>query len=153
MKNTKSKRSSYLRLAFLPLIFLLGLSAANGRETQVLYTGDWKSNSFSTTLKGSWQIVREDETTYVKMGDNFEASGAPDLKIFLSKLPLDDITGDNAAEGNTSVRVAKLKTFHGKSTYVIPDDVAIEDYKSVVIHCEAYSKLWGGSPLSAFRSR
>jgi len=147
MKSAKSGWSSYLRLVFVPLIFALLVNAAYGKETKVLYAGEWKSDSFFTTLKGSWEIVREGETTYLKLGDNFKASDGPDLKIFLSKLPLNDIRGDNAAKRVTSVRVAELKAFRGKSTYVIPDDIPIGDYKSVVIHCEAYSKLWGGSLL------
>ena len=147
MNSAKFNWLDYLQLFFVALIALIQASSADGRETKVLYAGEWKSDSFFTTLKGSWQIVREGKTLYLKLGDNFNTTEGPDLKIFLSKLSLNDIRGNNAAKSDTSVRVAGLKAFRGKSTYAIPDDIAIDDYKSVVIHCEAYSKLWGGSPL------
>jgi len=147
MNSAKSNWLDYLQFFSVVLIAVFLASAADGRETKVLHAGKWKSDSFFTTLKGSWQIVREGETIYLQLGNNFNTTEGPDLKIFLSKLPLNDIRGDNAAKKETSFRVGELKAFRGKSTYVIPDDIAIDDYKSVVIHCEAYSKLWGGSPI------
>jgi len=32
--------------------------------------------------------------------------------------------------------------------YIIPKDVNLSDFKSVVIHCEAFSVLWGGFDIS-----
>ena len=136
-----------LLLVFAPTIFFFAVNAAHGGEREVLYKGQWESDGFFTTLKGSWEIVREGNQKVLVLGDDFKTSKGPDLKIFLSKLPLDKINGNNAAGKGTSVRVAELKDFSGKSAYVIPPGVVLHEYKSVVIHCEAYSKLWGGSSL------
>ena len=81
------------------------------------------------------------------MGDDFEAKKAPDLKIFLSTNDLDDIDGDNANSKSKSVLVAKLTSYKGKAKYLVPSNIKISDYTTILVHCEKYSKFWGGAPL------
>lgn len=116
-------------------------------QTAIIYEGEWEADSYFTTFKGSWNITTVDNQHFVNLGDDFEAKKAPDLKIFLSKLSLSEIDGDNAA-GTSSVLVAELKKFKGKASYSIPTDINPADYASIIVHCEKYSKLWGGSSLN-----
>jgi len=125
-------------------VIFVGVLSINA---QTLYSGEWKSDSYFTTFEGTWKIVKEDAKTYVVMGDDFEAKKAPDLKIFLSTNDLDDIDGDNANSKSKSVLVAKLTSYKGKAKYLVPSNIKISDYKTILVHCEKYSKFWGGAPL------
>lgn len=96
-------------------------------------------------IKGSWNIIQKDGQNVLRFNDDFKTKGGPDLKIFLSSKPLAELNGDNVVESSHNLSVLKSKK--GLQSYVIPDDINLSDYKSIVIHCEAYSILWGGFDL------
>lgn len=125
-------------------LLLLGTLSVNA---QTLYSGEWDADSYFTTFEGSWKVEKEGGKTYVVMGDDFKTKKAPDLKIFFSKASLGDIDGDNAAKKGSSVFVAKLKSYKGSAKYLVPSNINVSDYKTIIVHCEQYSKFWGGSPL------
>lgn len=83
----------------------------------------------------------------IVFGEDFEAKEAPDLKIFLSKADLDDIDSNNALNEGEPVFVAKLTSYEGAAIYSIPDSIDISQYKTIIVHREEYTKLWGGSSL------
>lgn len=126
---------------------LLHSGYAVGQET-VVASGQL-DNAFSSwgrsSLKGDWKIVTAEGKTFIELGDDFKAIEGPDVKIFLSPKASDSITGDNATEG--SALVQQISVFEGKTRIEIPSDVSLDGYQSLVFHCEAYSKLWGVSPL------
>lgn len=96
-------------------------------------------------LKGSWEIVERDGSLYVVFGEDFRAARGPDLKVFLSPTAFADVNGKNAIRG--SVNLGLLKSTRGAQEYKIPDTVKLSDYKTVLVHCEAYEVLWGGADL------
>ena len=116
-------------------------------SAQSIYSGKWESDSFFITFEGSWKIEKEGDKTYVVMGDDFDTKKAPDLKIYLSKLNFKEISADNASDANTSVFVAQLTSYEGAKKYLVPSNITISDYKTILVHCEKYTKYWGGSPL------
>ncbi|MEM9398261.1 MAG: DM13 domain-containing protein, partial [Pseudomonadota bacterium] len=69
----------------------------------------------------------------------------PDVKIFLSPTASTEITGDNAVSGSVFVKL--ISDFDGSARIAIPAGTDLSQYQSLVFHCEAYSKLWGSSPL------
>lgn len=40
-----------------------------------------------------------------------------------------------------------LESNEGKQEFEIPENVNLDRYKSIAIHCEKYTKLWGAAPL------
>ena len=131
-------------------IFLTAILLAMAVQVQaqeVVFSGEWERESRWTTFEGSWSIVKNGDSYQVVLGDDFEAKKAPDLKIFLSKAALGDISGKNAVSKGDPVLVAKLTSYKGKASYAIPAGINPADYTTIIIHCEEYSKLWGGSPL------
>lgn len=131
----------------LGFILLLGLSSAQAAD-KVLYSGkldadfrSWGSNS----LEGDWRISERGGKKYIQLLDNFDAKEGPDVKIFLSKQEQASITGDNASKG--AVFISLVSTFEGSSEYEIPSDLDVRKFKTLVFHCEAYSKLWGSSQI------
>ncbi len=129
------------------LVFLVLLMTNIQGFSQDLFHGKFEADSYFTTFEGHWKIVKKGEQHFVILADNFKAKKAPDLKIFLSKLAFDKINGDNAASETSSYFVAKLTQYKGGATYEIKGVPDLSQYKSIIIHCEEYSKLWGGSNL------
>lgn len=112
---------------------------------EVVFQGTFDAESRWTTFEGDWKIEKQGDKYFVIFADNFEAKKAPDLKIFLSKMDFDDISGKNAT--NQSVLVTPLSSYEGKMRFEIPASINLSEYQSIIVHCEQYAKLWGGSPL------
>ncbi len=96
-------------------------------------------------IKGGWAIIQRDGDTYIRFNDDFKTSNGPDLKIFLSPQTIEDVTGNTAVDG--AINLGELISNKGSQEYKLPDGVDASDFKSVLIHCEQYSKLWGGGAL------
>jgi len=96
-------------------------------------------------LKGAWEVVQRGDKTIIVFGDDFRAANGPDLKIFLSPQTVSDVTGKTAVNG--ALNIGELKATKGTQEYEVPAGVNLDDYSSVLVHCEAYSILWGGGDL------
>jgi len=96
-------------------------------------------------IKGTWSLVERDGKTFVKFSDDFKTKNGPDLKIFLSPKSADDVKGKNAVDGSLNLGV--LKSNIGAQEYEIPADTDLSQFSTVLVHCEAYSILWGGGAL------
>jgi hypothetical protein len=99
----------------------------------------------SKRLKGSWTVEQRGEKTFIVFADDFRAAKGPDLKIFLSPKSIANATGKNAVDG--SINIGELKKTKGMQEYEVPADINLADFGSVLVHCEAYSVLWGGGNL------
>jgi hypothetical protein len=105
-------------------------------------TGGFENQESS--IDGGWRIETRDDGRYLVFDDDFRTRRGPDLKIFLSIEAAANVTGDNAANG---LFLAELESHRGTQAYRLPDDLDLEAYASVVIHCERFSKLWGAGDL------
>ncbi len=107
-----------------------------------------KDHSFAKKafkVKGDYSIVQENGQTIIRLSDDFKTKSGPDLKVFLSPLSADTVSGSTAVQG--AVNLGALKSNKGGSDYILPAGVNLADFQSVLIHCEAYSKLWGAATL------
>lgn len=99
----------------------------------------------SKTLSGGWSIVERDGRSFIVIDDSFRAANGPDLKVFLSPQTMSKVTGKTAVQG--AINVGVLKKTKGAQEYEIPPGTDLMKFKSVLVHCEEYSVLWGGSDL------
>lgn len=106
-------------------------------------TGEFERRS--KRLQGDWEIVQRGERAFIVFSDDFRAARGPDLKVFLSPTAYDDVTGTTAVNG--SINIGELKATRGGQEYEIPAGVNLADFQSVLIHCEEFAVLWGGSDL------
>jgi len=83
--------------------------------------------------------------TTISLDDDFSTRNAPDLKIFLSPLSASEVKNKTAVPG--SLLIAPLQSNKGQQSYVVPAGTDLSQYKSVIIHCEAYTKLWSAADL------
>lgn len=107
------------------------------------YAGEWVEKQYG--IKGSWEVIKRDGKTIIAFDNKFKTKKGPDLKIFLSNLTMDQVNGKNAV--SSSVLVSPLTSNKGAQEYVLPAGVNIDDFSSVLIHCEKFSVLWGGGSL------
>ncbi len=96
-------------------------------------------------LKGAWEVVQRGDRTFIVFGEDFRAANGPDLKVFLSPQTVSDVTGNTAVNG--AINIGELKATKGTQEYEVPEGVSLDQYSSVLVHCEAYSVLWGGGDL------
>lgn len=96
-------------------------------------------------IRGTWQIEARADGNYIVFDEAFKTSNGPDLKVFLSPTTIADVKGKTAVNG--SVLVGLLKSNKGTQEYRIPAGVNLDDFESVLIHCEEFTVLWGGADL------
>lgn len=135
---TKIKRGSLIALTFLTLALSPLVNAA-----LPVQSAGFVDKQYS--VKGDWSLFERDGAWVLQLGDKFKTKSGPDLKIFLSPQSIDQVTGKTATNG--AVLVSKLKNNKGGQEYVLPAGVNPADFQSVLIHCEAFSVLWGGADL------
>ena len=97
------------------------------------------------SIKGSAKIELVDGKNHLVFSEDFKTKNGPDLKIYLSKLPIEALSAKDVDQN--SVRLSVLKSNKGTQSYVIPSNLNLQDYESIIIHCEAYTVLWGGFDL------
>ena len=125
-------------LAIVLFLALLGSAVAGGGSS-----GEWSRQEYK--IAGSWSIVEQDGKLFVKLSEDFKTRSGPDLKIFFSPRALDSLSGKNVT--TDGVLVARLRSHKGAQSYAIPPGIEPGSFKSIVIHCEKYSTLWGGASL------
>lgn len=121
----------------------MGLLIHTSSYAEVLSQGGWVDKKYS--IKGGWEIVTENNQTIVRLNSAFSTKSGPDLKLFLSKQSIGQVTGKTATKD--AVLLSALTSNSGAQEYVVPAGVNIGDFKSLLIHCEAFSVLWGGGEL------
>ncbi len=97
------------------------------------------------TIQGSAKVEQIDGETRLVFSENFKTKNGPDLKVYLSKVPLSSLSAQDVDQ--SAVRISVLKSNKGSQSYIIPADINLSEYQSVVIQCEAYTVLWGGFDL------
>ncbi len=126
------------------LLFLLSaLALSSGAYSETIASGKFSEKEKS--ISGSWTIESENGLRTLKISENFKAKKGPDLKIFFSPKSFKDTSGKNATHG--SILLAELKNPKGGQTYSLPSDLDLTDLKSLLVYCEKFAVLWGGSDL------
>lgn len=105
--------------------------------------GNFEKSAFD--IKGDWEIVKENGQTVFRISEDFKTKNGPDLKLFLSPKSVNAATGATATQD--AIRLGALKSNKGGQDYIIPANVDLSQFGSILIHCEAFSKLWGGADL------
>ncbi len=111
--------------------------------TKTTASGDFVRKS--KRLTGSYEVIERGGQTVIRFADNFKTTGGPDLKVFLSPNSIGAASGRNATSG--SVLLGFVKSTSGAQEYIVPAGVNIADFNSVLIHCQAFSVLWGGGNI------
>lgn len=102
----------------------------------ITHTGNFADGPYGT-VSGVARIVQQDSVKAVVL-TNFMTSAGPDLHVYLSKQvqPLDFID------------LGTLRSNTGEQAYTIPVSVSFDEYRYVLIHCQAFNHLFGSATLN-----
>ncbi|CAM1373699.1 DM13 domain-containing protein [Tenacibaculum xiamenense] len=104
---------------------------------------NWVPKNYKIT--GTWSFVTKNNQKYLVFGEDFKTSRGPDVKVYLSKKSIGNIDKrESVDEGG--VFLGEIK-FSGSQEFKIPESIDLKTYKSIVIHCQRYSAVWGGSNI------
>jgi hypothetical protein len=123
------------------LVLLSALTAFAAER--VLFSGTWTKKGFD--IAGHWSVVEDNGRHFVVLDAAFRTKNAPDLKIFQSPKALGELDNRNATEG--AVLVGQLTSANGAQRLAVPAGTDPARFTTLVLHCEQYSKLWGGATL------
>jgi len=110
-----------------------------------------KSGSFITIdpvhgAEGSATVYELPEGNRVLRFEDFTSTNGPELHVILSKeIPTSTFSGI----GDDSIDLGLLKGNVGNQNYDIPDDVNLDDYKSIVIYCVPFQVVFSSADISA----
>ena len=93
-------------------------------------------------IKGSWTLTHVDGQQVIRFNDDFKTKNGPDLKIFLSKKSVSNLSKNPTFIAPVSLGL--INSVKGGQEYVVPADVNLADFESILIHCEEFNILWGG---------
>ena len=85
---------------------------------------------------------------FVLRFENFNVINGPDLRVLLTTHPDPMSRGDVHADDVDYVELGKLKGNIGNQNYLIPNDLNVDDYHSVVIYCKPFQVVFSVAPLS-----
>ena len=77
---------------------------------------------------------------------DFKVGRGPKYHVYL--LPKAQVRGDADVKNATRVDLGRLRSFEGSQRYPLPENVRLDDIKSVVIWCEQFSVLISPADLS-----
>ena len=96
-------------------------------------------------ITGEWKIIKDADGAKLVLSEDFKTRNAPDLKFILTNADVASMTGKNAMDG--AVVISPLKSNKGEQVYALPAN--FKDFKTLALHCEQFSKLWGATDISA----
>ena len=136
-----STRRLTLFLLALAMVFA-GVVVLSAQET--VSSGKWTKVGYE--VEGQWKIVAQNGGYVLELPAGFSTKKAPDLKLFLSNKGAAELSNRNATDG--AVLIAELESVRGAQSYRLPGNANPTQFKTLVLHCEKYSKLWAVSSLN-----
>ncbi|MEB3151595.1 MAG: DM13 domain-containing protein [Sphaerospermopsis sp.] len=112
-------------------------SAGNASEAGVFQDGEHPT-------KGKVSVVTENGKRYLEFDGNFKTDNGPDLYVILHKSSTVPISG---VKEKDYVSVARLQKVSGTQRYPVPENVKLDDFKSVAIWCRKFNATFGFAPL------
>lgn len=123
------------------ILFSLAVTGLT-QAAETVASGTWTKKKES--IAGSWKITKDGDSMKLVMTD-LKTKKAPDLKIYFSPKTIQSLSSKNATTGGYFLK--PLSSHKGSQTYTLPNNFDLSKYKSVIIHCKKYTKLWGGANL------
>ncbi len=106
-----------------------------GEASLVLLSGEFYDVAHDGSGSASVHLT-EDQQVVLRLED-FQVEDGPDLHVYLTAQdPVVHTEGEPLAD---AIDLGELKGLVGDQTYVLPDDLVIENYNSVVIWCVPYN--------------
>lgn len=101
--------------------------------------------------KGTASIFTDETHQTVLLLEDFVVEDGPDLHVYLTVE--DPLPSEEGADLQDPIDLGELQSIDGDQTYVIPPDVPLDEYQSVVIWCVPFEVPFIGAALDAPTAR
>lgn len=139
---------AFMWWAFSPLLFdkVVNDQIKVAATDQTIARGAFKGQDQAHKASGEATIISKADGSSELRLSNFSVTNGPDLKVYLS----DRSAPKSAADVLSSkwVNVGELKGNKGDQLYSLPARINLEQVKSVIIWCEAFSFMFGSASLN-----
>ncbi|MFZ9739595.1 MAG: DM13 domain-containing protein [Prochlorotrichaceae cyanobacterium] len=115
----------------------------------ILRSGSFVEGEYPTS--GTVSIIEKDEQRLLELDEAFETStSGPDLFVILHRSP--DVIGSttppaHGIEEGDYVVLEALQAYSGAQSYVIPEDLNLDDFQSAAIWCRQFNATFGSARL------
>ena len=113
----------------------------------VLSMGNFRDADSFHKGSGTATVYQLEDGSHVLRFEDFRVTNGPDLRVLLSKAS--DIADKGEFQQYEYVELDRLKGNIGNQNYVIPADLDVSAYGSVVIYCKPFQVLFSVAPLTA----
>ncbi len=114
------------------------------QEVSVLSSSNFITVEQDHQTTGQVRVIRLNGKRYLDFDSEFTTAQGPDVQIILyrgNKVPL------NVSEEDY-ITLSKLKSFNGSQRYEIPNNIDLDDLKSVGIWCRKFNVTFAYASLS-----
>ncbi|BAT54684.1 hypothetical protein NOS3756_36560 [Nostoc sp. NIES-3756] len=143
----------YKHLIIIGCIAVLTIGCTNQNQTTTqtsttttVTSTDFKQGTFQSAAhptKGQVTLVQEAGKNYLEFNQDFKTDLGPDLQVILtrSEKPTSGI------KNGSYIRIARLQKISGSQRYALPDNVNLQEFKSVAIWCRLFNATFGYAVL------
>ncbi len=113
------------------------------QQVSVLSSSNFVTVEQDHQTTGKVRVIRLNGKRYLDFDSDFTTAQGPDVQIILHRnktVPL------NVSQENY-ITLAKLKSFNGSQRYEIPDNIDLDDLKSVGIWCRKFNVTFAYASL------
>ncbi|MEM6255658.1 MAG: DM13 domain-containing protein [Cyanobacteria bacterium P01_D01_bin.156] len=149
MKNLLSTSLSALMLTAVAIPFTQTVTVADALAAQpsitqaatkaVVTSGQFVTVEQAKATTGTARIVEKDGQRILEFDSAFDTARGPDVQVLLYKGTSAPVSLDE----EDYVVVGDLQSFDGSQSYVLPADIILDDYGSVVIWCAEFNVTFG----------
>ncbi len=116
-------------------------------DAQIIASATFSELDAIHTAKGSVSLYRSANGDLLLRFDDFAVTNGPELKVYLCGVSEPKTSADLNSGGVSEYPVAPLKGSVGNQQYVIPRELSITRYKSVVIYSESLQTIYSYAVL------
>ena len=117
-------------------------------SAMVLSMGNFRDADSFHKGSGTATVYQLEDGSHVLRFEDFRVTNGPDLRVLLSKAP--DISNKGQFQQYEYVELDRLKGNIGNQNYVIPTELDVTEYGSVVIYCKPFHVLFSVAAPGGF---
>ena len=110
----------------------------------VLASGSFVTTEQDHPTKGIAKIVNINGKRYLEFNQGFTTASGPKVKVVLHRRG----TVPVKLRARDYITLSALKSFNGAQRYAIPDNLNLDNYKSVAIWCQRFNVSFGYARLN-----
>lgn len=141
----------YLAIASI-LVLLVGCTNETSTltpssATPVIETSTSALTKFVTvshSTQGAMRVIAASGKRYIEFDNTFKTEGGPDVLVLLHRA-----SPPQNYQQQDFVSLGRIQKFSGTQRYLIPDNVNLADFRSVVVRCRLFSVTFGYAPLDS----